>query len=81
MRNCSCVRNRAYAYCSHAPELATSRSRRGCPSLDTREEAIPLDQIKRVTVCVTYEGGEERRHTIAGGDLPAVLLRMLLALL
>ena len=46
-----------------------------------REEAIPLDQIKRVTVCVTYEGGEERRHTVAGGDLPAVLLRMLLALL
>lgn len=40
-----------------------------------------MDQIKRVTVCVTYEGGEERRHTIAGRDLPAVLLRMLLALL
>lgn len=42
---------------------------------------MPLDQIKRVTVCVTYEGGEERKHTIAGRDLPAVLLRMLLALL
>ena len=40
-----------------------------------------MDQIKRVTVCVTYGGGEGRRHTIAGRDLPAVLLRMLLALL
>lgn len=40
-----------------------------------------MDQIKRVTVCVTYEGGEERKHTIASRDLPAVLLRMLLALL
>ena len=40
-----------------------------------------MGQIKRVTVCVTYEGGGERKHTIAGRDLPAVLLRMLLALL
>lgn len=64
-----------------APELAAKRPGCECPLLATREEAIPLDQIKRVTVCVTYEGGGERRHTIAGGDLPAVLLRMLLALL
>lgn len=35
----------------------------------------------QVTVCVTYENGEERKHTISGRDLPAVLLRMLLALL
>ena len=40
-----------------------------------------MDQIKRVTVCVIYENGEERKHTISGRDLPAVLLRMLLALL
>lgn len=61
--------------------LATKRPGREPSALDTREEATPLDQIKRVTICVTYEGGEERKHTIAGRDLPAVLLRMLLALL
>ena len=40
-----------------------------------------MDQIKRVTVCVAYEGGEERKYTIAGRDLPAALLHMPLALL
>lgn len=34
-----------------------------------------MDQIKRVTVCVTYASGEERRHVIPGNDLPGVLLR------